>query len=135
MFATLDASLLLADIVIVFVEAALAVIVKLVVSVLSIESVVPSIVTPALAFTSRAAELIVTVCPVPFRVNDPSVEVRVIPLPPSRVSNPEAVVKLDADPAFILTPAVVSISRMPASISTTEFAFALPSICTAVPFS
>ena len=53
--------MLLAAIVIVFVDAVLAVIVRLVVSVLSIESVVPSRVTPAFAFISRADEFSVTV--------------------------------------------------------------------------
>ena len=56
---TLDSLLLLTAIVIVFVEAALAVIVRLVVSVLSSESVVPSTVIPALVLISSVDELVV----------------------------------------------------------------------------
>ena len=58
------------------------------------------------------------------------------PLAPLRSSDPDDVVKLDAAEASILTPApasiviapVESISKTPASISTTELALALPSI-------
>ena len=56
---TLDSLLLLAAIVIVFVAATLAVIVRLVVSVLSIDSVVPSTVIPALVLISSVDELVV----------------------------------------------------------------------------
>ena len=59
-FDILDASLFDVDIVMVFVSAALAVIVKLVVSVLSIDNVVPSTVIPALVLISSDVEFVVS---------------------------------------------------------------------------
>ena len=101
--ATLEASLLLADIVIVFVVAAFAVIVRLVVSVLSIESVVPSTVIPAVESISKLPTFISNT---PVVVTSISLAFPCIltPSAPSSVSAPPDVVRLEASAASIEIP-------------------------------
>ena len=111
---TLEPLVLLAAIVITFVSPALAVIVIFVVSVLSTESVVPSIVTPALESISKLPTFISNT---PVVVTSISLAFPCIftPLEPSTVKEPELVLMLEAAPASMLTPAPASIVISPSA--------------------
>ena len=141
--AELEALLFEAAIVKTLVDAAFAVMVRLVVSVLSTESVVPSISIPAFTSTSSVPTLTSNKLLVVISISL-ALPCKLIPAAPSNVSPPATVdqvasiadvsvkapldvVTFDAAPASILTPDCVSIVRIPASISRIEpeSAFAL----------
>ena len=80
---------------------------------------------------------VIVVVPVPLLIVTVlfPVEAMLTPDAPVSVKAPALVVIFEAAPESIVNAPVVSKSKIPASISRTEFAWALASICTAVPFS